>query len=370
MKKRIDVTRRDALLGGLSAVVGASLFDPRKLTAESKQKTEVMATDERTQSFWRELGKSHQNVFDNQNQTEETLGVQPNQSTYADPQRMPIFFCAVDPRKSSTWCRANEVPDSRLLDTTKGKVKDVNLQLLVNGFKLSNSDHSRLGKIVNGSLRIDVGQTSPLTPTIGNLVWTALAAIVPGAGAKLPQTQAVNFDPGTVWGSVQKVPLPDGGGSILWNFFLNKEPSGLSRFLHWLRGNANSIDVALPLLGFPGYVLSAFEAFNKILGAIPQTPTFLFQQTQWSYIACTNSSAGNLLYKTIALRMFPGAQYVIVPEAHSESFFNAVSKGQYVLADGRVVKPGEEEYAEQAALTHLKDITYVTMTVDSALGLS
>lgn len=293
----------------------------------------------------------------------------------ADPSRAPIFFFATDPNDSTTWKRANQVDTSKLLDKSSADsskpVEDVTVGYVVDGVKLSDQDQERLGKIVNGSLRVDVGQAKPFGSDIGNLVWTAIAALLPGADSKLPQTQNVSFDPGTVWGSVSTVPLPGGSGSLLWNFFVNQKPSVFAQVVEWLKTNITPIGLVVPLLGLPGYVMTAFVAFNRILGAMPQSPTFLFQQQEWANVICTKHALNaNILLAPDAIRLSNGGTYIVVPIAHEQAFFNEVSTTKYVIAFGRIVKPGDEQIAESKALSYLNDVTYATLTfaVNQGLG--
>jgi hypothetical protein len=362
-------TRRDLLNGVLAAlaVSPASVAEAKSGFYGLQGEWDV---DPQVQQFWNDLGKTRKDRQDLSGDHSATKrGSKP---VMTDPGRAPIFFFATDPSDSTTWQRANKVDRSRLLsaDSAKNPKGDVTLQLRVNGIKLSNSDQNLFGKIENGSLRLDVGQAASFGPSIGDLVWTAIASIWPTTSGKLPPTQNMNFDPGTTWGKVSKTPLPGGNGTLLWNFFVNKKPSVLSRLISTIQGITSSTEVVLPLLGLPGYVVSAFNAFNKIFGAVPQTPTFLFQQSEWEDVVCTQSGlSDNVLTSNSAVRFTKGGQYIVVPTSQAELFLQGIKAQQFSLSSGRIVK-ATDGVPETAALRYLTDVTYATFTADVEPGLS
>lgn len=361
------IRRRDLLAGALTTIVAAPLMAEAGVQLGTTPAD--TDTDPRAQAFWQALATTRTGKLGTHLHT---LGQPVGDTTAApvmtDPDRAPIFFYAANPNDSSTWIRAYKVDKSKLLAASADNPKsDARVRIRVTGVKLSNSDQSNFGKIENGSLRIDVGQAQSFGLTVGNLVWTAIASIWPTVAGKLPATQNMNFDPGTTWGGKSETPLPGGGGALLWNFFVNKKPSIISKVFSTLQGTLPSAAVVLPLLGLPGYVVSAFNAFNKIFGAIPQTPTFLFQQTEWQDVVCTQSSlAGS---SEGAVRLVDESQYIVVPTAQADSFLTQINKKTYALSLGRIVSPSDL-VPETAALNYLTDITYATCGVGVAKGLS
>jgi hypothetical protein len=366
----IGLGRREMLMRTLATLAASPLLvEAAHLVDTTKPDKD---TDPQAQAFWRSLARTGRfGIGPDAPSVDQPVRNTTGSPVMTDPGRAPIFFFAADPSNSSTWVRANEVDQSKLLGPSSNNPKnDANLQIRVAGVKLSNSDQSSFGKIENGSLRLDVGQAQSFGPTVGNLVWTAIASIWPSVAGKLPATQNVNFDPGTTWGGVSKTPLPGGGGALLWNFFVNKKPTVFSKIISTLQGSLPSTAVVLPLLGLPGYVLSAFAAFNKILGALPQTPTFLFQQAEWQEVVCTQSSlTSNILSAEGAVRLVKGGQYIVVPTVQADSFLTEVKAQAYSLALGRIVKPSDQ-VPETAALKYLTDVTYATFAVDVGPGLS
>ena len=209
-------------------------------------------------------------------------------------------------------------------------------------------------------------------PSVGNLVWTAIGAIWPTVGGKLPATPTTNFDPGQAWQTISKVtPLPAGNGNLLWNFLVNKKPSLLSQIFKTLQGSVlPTAGIVAPLLGLPGYVVSAFIAFNKILSAIPQSPTYLFQQQEWRDVVCTQAAlAANNLNPDGPVRLLDGKQYIVVPTSQADSFLKQVTTTKYVLTNGRIISP-TDSIPETAALNYLKDVTYANFGVGVKEGLS
>lgn len=369
----IDLRRRDLLGGALTALAAAALAIPEASAQAPTAGQIYLETDLKAQAFWRAMGtragSGHIGAEAIYGQEVYQAG-EANNPVMTDPGRAPIFYYAADPSDSTTWVRANSVSPSLLLASGADNPKnDASVELRVNAVKLSESDEHGFGRIENGSLRIDVGQAESFGPTVGTLVWTAIASIWPTVAGKLPPTPDVNFNPGTVWGGISQIPLPGGGGSLLWNFFLNKKQSMLSKVITTLQGTLPSAEVVLPLLGLPGYVLSAFVALNKILGAIPQTPTFLFQQAEWQNVACTQSNLSGMLPGTDTLRLVNGGQYIAVPTEQAASFMQQIASQRYTLNLGRIVKP-TDEVPETAALNYLMDVTYATLGVAVCKGLN
>ncbi|HYB60679.1 MAG TPA: hypothetical protein VEH50_04290 [Methylomirabilota bacterium] len=103
----------------------------------------------------------------------------------------------------------NQVADAELLD--KG---NVSVTLRVLAFKASKADEQHFGNIQTGSLRIDFQQTAAQKAGLDPLVWSAFGGLQPSSTGSLPALQSTSFNPGTVWGQQQSVPLPGGAG--LW----------------------------------------------------------------------------------------------------------------------------------------------------------
>jgi hypothetical protein len=358
---RDDIGRRHILASLLAATAATPLVANAGLQVGGPITLTEM--DPNARAFWNALGTKV-------NKSGQAFGQPPPP---ADPGRAPIFFYAKDPGDSTKWIRANAISQSELLatDSQKNPHGDTNFKFRVNAVKFSTDDQNAVGKIENGSLRIDVGQAQSFGPSVGNLIWTAIGSIWPTVAGKLPATPAANFDPGTTWQTPSKVvPLPGGSGSLLWNFFVNKKPSILSQIIKTLQGALPTATIVAPLLGLPGYAVSAFAAFNKIFGAIPQTPTFLFQQQEWQDVVCTQAAAAaNTLNPGGSVGLIDGKQYIAVPTSQADSFFSEISMKKYVLTNGRIVLPNDP-IAETAAVKYFPNVTYATFGVSVKAGLS
>lgn len=95
--------------------------------------------------------------------------------------------------------------------------KDVTVH--VERFRPSPADQAALANLQSGTLRIDVKQVTPLPGLPEALAWTAMATLASrDKKAKIPTLDNVKFDPGTLWGQFQKIPLTDGLGFWSWNF--------------------------------------------------------------------------------------------------------------------------------------------------------
>jgi hypothetical protein len=281
-----------------------------------------------------------------------------------DPNRLPVFFYLPDPEDSKTWRPAYQTKRDALLEAKDPKVlRDLTVKFVVNTLKLAQSDNKDFGKIVNGSLRVDLEQTQPISQLVENLVWSSIGAVFPKAGGVLPQVTQLNFNAGTSFGDVQTVPLPGGSGTMLWQFFVEPEPSGWSKLVEFFRKDGEALAHVAPLLGLPGIAVTAFSAVNNFISKIPHVPKWLFQQCDKLATVTTKSAFDNNLFD--AYLPLVSGRYMVVPAAHVATLQAELDKGQFTFVQGRMVPKNQADKWDIAGIAEstMPDVTYVTMNV-------
>jgi hypothetical protein len=237
--------------------------------------------------------------------------------------------------------------------------KDVTVQ--VERFRSSPADQATLANLQSGTLRIDVKQVTPLPGLPEALAWTAMATLASrDKKQNVPTLDNVKFDPGTLWGQFQKIPLTDGLGFWSWNFFMKKREGIWGQLLDILFKALNTVQPLLPILGLPGIAVSGLKYVDQIVGGIQAQG-----QSQWLFrgldiAVCTTKksfeSAGAQGARKLPLTT---GSYVIMPE----DSVSQVDK-ELVVTDGLLVPSGTpDNKIYDVAKTILPTVSYMTISV-------
>ncbi|SRR5216684_327393 len=237
--------------------------------------------------------------------------------------------------------------------------KDVTVH--VERFRPSPADKAALVNLQSGTLRIDVKQVTPLPGLPEALAWTAMATLASRQkNQKVPNLENVKFDPGTLWGQFQKIPLTEGLGFWSWNFFMKKREGFWGQMLDHLFRSLDTVQPLLPLLGLPGVAVSGLKYVDQILGGIQAQG-----QSQWMFrgldiaVCTTKKSFTNAGGPTARKLPLTTGSYVIMPED---------SVGQIdsnlVIQDGLLVHPNlDPRKIYDDAKTILPTVSYMTISV-------
>src|SRR5204863_5292063 len=146
---------------------------------------------------------------------------------------------------------------------------DVSVSVHVDRFRPSQADRDQLARLQTGTLRIDVKQVTPLPGLPEALAWTAMEVLASKkSGEPAPTLNNVKFDPGSVWGQLQTVPLTGGLGFWSWNFFMKRREGFWAQLLDMLFKTLKTAEPLLPLLGLPGIAVSGLKYVDSVLGGI------------------------------------------------------------------------------------------------------
>jgi hypothetical protein len=239
---------------------------------------------------------------------------------------------------------------------------DLDITINVDHVHPSLADQKRFVNLEGGSLRIDVQQGVPMRTLAERLAWTAIAGFLP-ENKKLPALKEMTFNPGTTWGKLQTVPLPEGGGRWAWNFFLQKRTGPFLRMFDVIR---RSLNLAVPIfgLGLPAIAVTALTTVDSMVATLTkdERTEWLFQSPD-VYFYATKRARDALEGSKLRLKK---GMYVIMPSDKLSAF--GKEQSGLTIKDGLIVPkntPGLE--VESAAKEVIKDITYLTVGVTARL---
>jgi hypothetical protein len=237
--------------------------------------------------------------------------------------------------------------------------KDISVH--VERFRPSPADKAALANLQTGTLRIDVKQVTPMLGLPEALAWTAMATLASRQhNQPVPSLDTVKFDPGTVWGQFQSIPLTDGLGFWSWNFFMKRREGFWGQLLDHLFKTLDIVQPLLPLLGLPGIAVSGLKYVDQIVGAIQAQG-----QSQWLFkgldIAVCATKQSFMSAGANGARKLPltTGSYVILPED---------SVGQLdknlVVQDGLLVPANTDPIKiYDVARTIIPSVSYMTISV-------
>lgn len=238
---------------------------------------------------------------------------------------------------------------------------DMDISVHVERFRPSASDTAALVNLQTGTLRIDVKQVTPMVGLPEALSWTAMATLASRQrGQQIPSLDNVKFDPGTVWGQFQKVPLTGGLGFWSWNFFMKRREGFWGQLLDQLFKTLDVSQPLLPLLGLPGIAVSGLKYLDQIIGGIQAQG-----QSQWMFrgldvaVCATTKSFNDAGAAGARKLLLTNGSYVVIPES-------SVSKldKNLVIQDGLLVPPNTPALGiYDAANAVIPDVSYMTISV-------
>lgn len=349
----MDTDRRGFLQGTpLAGLASALALLETGAAAQANPNTAAQATDQTTFServfdFWTSQVRSPYKDF--------IAGVRTMGVRTLEPQDSTFLF----PSASKGLVPAGTLDASDIKDFPKDG--DMDVAVHVERFRPSPADAATLANLQSGTLRIDVKQVTPLRGLPEALAWTAMATLASrNKNQTIPSLDNVKFDPGTLWGQFQRIPLTGGLGFWSWNFFMKKREGIWGQLLDILFKTLDTVQPLLPILGLPGIAVSGLKYVDQIVGGIQAQG-----QSQWLFrgldiaVCATKKSfeaAGAQGARKLPLT---NGSYVIMPE-------DSVSQvdQDLVVKDGLLVHsstPPNKIYDD--AKTILPNVSYMTVSV-------
>jgi hypothetical protein len=239
---------------------------------------------------------------------------------------------------------------------------DLDIVVNVDHVRPSVKDQTRFANLEGASLRIDLQQSTPLPSLKERLAWTAIAGFLP-ENKRLPALKEMSFDPGTTWGKLQTVPLPNGGGRWTWNFFLQRRKGRWMQLLDAIR-RARGLLVPIFGIGLPAIAATALSTVDSLVAEITkdERTEWLFQSPDVYFYATKRARDS---FEGSKLRLKRG-MYVIMP-SDQLSVFSKQQSG-LMIKDGLIVpKNTPAMEVEAVAKDTVKEITYLTVGVTANL---
>jgi hypothetical protein len=244
---------------------------------------------------------------------------------------------------------AYNIDDVELLD----HAGDVAISINIGGCRFSKKDRETFANVQSAQLKVDVMQSRPILDILDTLAWTAIAAMVPAPGGKLPALEDLGFSPA----ATKNMVLPGGSGHWAVNVSMVRKESA---FLSILKTLTTEVGKFAPVVGLPAISLVALESFCKLYGMLEQHTNFLLQSNPVEAFATVQ--ARRAATTTQGMNLAPG-DYVLVPQSQSKELAPLLSRLE--LKQGYLVEKGaaSNQSLYDVALDTPPDITYITVNV-------
>ena len=238
---------------------------------------------------------------------------------------------------------------------------NVSVSVHVERFRPSPADKATLASLQTGTLRIDVKQVTPLPGLPEALAWTAMATLASRTkGQTIPTLDNVKFDPGSIWGQFQTIPLTDGLGFWSWNFFMKRREGFWAQLLDQLFKVVDTTAPLLPLLGLPGVAVSGLKYIDNILGGIQSQGDSAWMFRGLDIAVCATRKGFDTAGAKGASKLpLTTGSYVIFPQSKVSQL-----DSDLVIRDGFLVPPNTPPLKTyDAAAKLLPDVSYMTISV-------
>ncbi len=250
---------------------------------------------------------------------------------------------------------------------------DVMVSVNTSMVKVAEEDRKTFQRLQNAQIRVDVAQRTGIIPMLEAMAYTVVAGMhsiqsatagtskstAPKKAPAAVQNISVNSD--AAWQKMQNIPLPGGEGR--WALNLEAQRTD-SLFCKLLQGVVKEAGLFMPMLGFPGIVMSALNSFNSIYGVLHSGTVSIIQGHPVRVFATQEAVQRTGAPGSVAGILLKSGTYVLIPAKQSPSMDELKS---LTVTQGRLVPPktAPTELDEAAAAT-LKGVTYVTFDVEVA----
>jgi len=360
---RRQFLQSSALLSALATV------DELKAAENVAATPAIAAARQSAANFW--LGQKVQERQEDNTYKAVAKGTTPVAAAAGPADLVPAFFVC----KNDQFLYLDDVyKNHKDLLQAKG---DSKVNVVVNNVKPSLSDQKLVANAKAGTLRIDVGQTTPQPDVDTQLAWSVLHALFPQTSSIGDQSTVVTApNTGQSWKINQSLTIPKGAGFMKWNFFLQPNETTWGHILSIFKSLADfgSDPKAAAILGtafgFPAIAVTGLSVLDNLLAylqAKEDKPQDLFKDLQEGQIFYTTVDAKeNTNIGAMAIPIVQGnADYIIVAQNQVSNFRKQATADKLTVVNGRVVPIGTDSaLAVDEEKNHCKDITVVTATIN------
>lgn len=258
------------------------------------------------------------------------------------------------------------------LDTSKlVSAGDVMVSVNTSTVKVAEEDQRTFQRLQNAQIRVDVAQKTGIIPILEAMAYTVVGgmrsvqAAMPSrskstTAKKAPATvQSINVSSDAAWQKMQNIPLPGGEGRWALNLEAQKKDS---LFCKVLQNVIKEAGLFVPMLGFPGIVMSALNSFNTIYGVLHAGTVPIIKGNPVRVFATQEAVQRTGAPGSVTGIMLKSGTYILIPAKQAPQMDQLKS---LTVTQGRLVPPkiAAAELDEAAADT-LKGVTYVTFDVE------
>jgi len=234
--------------------------------------------------------------------------------------------------------------------------------------KVAEEDMKTFQRLQNAQIRVDVAQKTGVIPIIEAMAYTVVGAMrsvqaaVPSkskTAKKTPPTvQSISVSSDAAWQKMQNIPLPGGEGRWALNLEAQKKDS---LFCKMLQNLVKESGLFVPMIGFPGIVMSALNSFNNIYGALHAGTVPIIKGNPVRVFATQESVQRTGAPGSVTGILLQSGTYILMPAKQATP---PDQLKNLTVTQGRLVPPKTTPTElDEAAANTLKDVTYVTFDV-------
>jgi len=246
---------------------------------------------------------------------------------------------------------------------------DVMVSVNTSMVKAAEEDHQTFQRLQNAQIRVDVAQKTGIIPILEAMAYTVVGGMRSVQGA-MPKSataakkttatvQSISVSDDAAWQKMQNIPLPTGEGRWALNLEAQKKDSLFCKVLQNLVKQAG---LFVPMLGFPGIVVSALNSFNTLYGVLHSGTVPIIKGNPVRVFATQEAVQRTGAPGSVTGILLQSGTYILIPAKQSPSMDRLKD---LTVTQGRLVPPKTAPAdLDAAAADTLKDVTYVTFDVE------
>ena len=253
---------------------------------------------------------------------------------------------------------------------------DVMVSVNTSTVKVAETELKTFQRLQNAQIRVDVAQRTGIIPILEAMAYTVVGVMrsvqaqtarpstsktsKSTTAKKTPPTvQSISVSSDAAWQKMQNIPLPTGEGRWALNLEAQKKDSLFCKVLQHI---VKESGLFVPMLGFPGIVVSALNSFNTLYGVLHAGTVPIIKGNPVRVFATQEAVQRTGAPGSVTGILLHSGTYMLTAARQSPPM-DQLKK--LTVKQGRVVPPetAPTELDEAAADT-LKDVTYVTFDVE------
>jgi hypothetical protein len=238
---------------------------------------------------------------------------------------------------------------------------------------MATEDQKTFQRLQNAQIRVDVAQKTGIIPIIEAMAYTVVGGMssVKAQTASTPKSstakktsatvQSISVNSDAAWQQMQNIPLPTGEGRWALNLEAQKKDSLFSKVLQNIVKEAG---LFVPVLGFPGIVMSALNSFNNLYGVLHAGTVPIIKGNPVRVFATQEAVQRTGAPGAVTGILLQSGTYILIPAKQSPSMDQLKN---LTVTQGRLVPPktpATPTELDEAAANTLENVTYATFDVE------